>query len=74
MEMFRCICKSVRALSLPSVIVVLKKGFIRRRAVKVRSASQDVTGIVLSIFNSAEMFRKSLLSHSFRAEIGLSGY
>jgi len=71
--MFRCICSSVRPLCLSSVIVVLKKGFIRHRAEKVRSASQDITGIVLSIFNSVEMFGKSLLSHSFRASIGPSG-
>ena len=43
---FQCMCNRVRPLSLSSAIVVRKKGFIRRRAEKLRSASQDVTGIV----------------------------
>ena len=88
--MFRCICSSVRSLSLSSVIVVLKKGFIWRRAEKVRfvivvlkkgfiwhraekfsSASQDVTGIVLSIFNSVEIGLKPSKAspHWFNASI-----
>ena len=71
--MFRCMCNRVRPLSLSSVIVVRKNGFIRRRAEKVRSASQNVTGIVLSILKSVEMLGKSLLLQSLRASYWLLG-
>ena len=71
--MFLWTCNKVKLLSLFSPIVVLKKGLSRRRAENVRSASQDVTGIVLIIFNRVEMLGNSLLSHLFRASIGLSG-
>ena len=50
-EIFRCMCNRVRPLSLSSAIVVHKKGFIQHKAEKLRSASQDVTGIVHIIFN-----------------------
>ena len=63
--MFLWTCNKVRLLSLFSPIVVLKKGLSQRRAVNIRSASQDVAGIVLIILNRVEM-----LGNSLRSSIG----
>ena len=60
--MFLWTCNKFRLLSLFSPIVVLKKGLSQRRAENIRSASQDVAGIVLN--------RVEMLGNSLRSSIG----